>query len=550
MPCARSRSSSTSKGKIPVSSSVSRSVYSSPTPSQFPSTSSQGDKVPCPFKGYDGCGGGVCGRGYAKSAIYRHISDQHFPTEKEKQICREHIHNNPDCFAAWENVLFAMQMWLCMKCLRIHAWRKTCTSELHKADVIAGLFNGNGADFLIHGVSKPQAVSSYDSAVESGNTGDNDAVVGLSLDMLNTVFQRRITTTASVPPPCRLQFSRALKSSLDLVIAQPDNLQAWLQLLLLPACTLNRYVPSCTSEERSGTRKKLQITAINQSLCTWREPNGCAALVHKILGLSKPSTAVSKPAKEKKKVSANFSACKKKISHGHYTAAIRVLSSDGMAPASPETLQDLILKHPPAPPPSLSVRDNSTPALTVDTSAVLSAIKSFPKGTSCGRDGLRSQHLLDAFSGAAAAISDELLQSITGVVNLWLNGRCPSSLGEFITSTPLTPLLKPGGGIRPIAVGTIWCRLCSKLAATSVCKQLSSYLGDFQFGVGTPCGGEGILHAANKLLELKGNCATQTMMLVDFRMLSIWSTGQPCLKKLVYIVLTSLNGRVLLLAPC
>ncbi|XP_026453906.1 uncharacterized protein LOC113355297 isoform X2 [Papaver somniferum] len=56
-----------------------------------------------------------------------------------------------------------------------------------------------------------------------------------------------------------------------------------------------------------------------------------------------------------------------------------------------------------------------------DEKDVLSASKSFPKGTSCGRDGLRAQHLLDAFSGTAAEISDDLLHSIVGVVNLWLS---------------------------------------------------------------------------------------------------------------------------------
>ncbi|XP_026448577.1 uncharacterized protein LOC113348896 [Papaver somniferum] len=326
-----------------------------------------------------------------------------------------------------------MQMWLCFKCLHIHAWKKAYTSKLHKEDVIAGPFSGHDAEFLIHGVLKPQAGGVSDTAVKSSSSGVNDAVVGLTLDMLHTVFQRRITTIA------------------------------WIQLLLLPTCTLNLYVPNCSSEERYGTRKKLQIAAINQSLNVWREPNGCATLVHKLSGHSKPSAAIHKTSKKTKKVSANIAACKKKISYGHYTAAIRVLSSDGLAHATPETLQDLMLKHPPAPPPFIPAHDNSIPELAVDADVVLSSIKSFPKGTSCGRDGLRTQHLLDAFSGAAAVISDELLHSIACVVNLWLSGKCPPSLVEFIASAPLIPLLKPGVGVHPIEVGTIWRRLCSNL---------------------------------------------------------------------------------------
>lgn len=93
--------------------------------------------------------------------------------------------------------------------------------------------------------------------------------------------------------------------------------------------------------------------------------------------------------------------------------------------------------------------------IIVDSRAVLGDIKSFPKGTLCGHDGLRAQHLVDVMSGAATAVADELLASIIGVVNLWLASKFPAALGEFISSAPLTPLLKPGGGIRHIVVGTV-----------------------------------------------------------------------------------------------
>ncbi|XP_026457446.1 uncharacterized protein LOC113358136 [Papaver somniferum] len=337
-----------------------------------------------------------------------------------------------------------MQMWLCIQCLHIHAWNKACTSKSHPSDVIA--------DFLIHGVTKPH-IDALSNNMESGSTYTNDASVGLTLDMLDTVFQRRITTIASIPPPCRLQFSRTLKAALDKVLAKPGDLQAWIQLLFLPTCTLNLYAPKCPIDERSGTRKKLQIAAINQNLSVWREPSGCAALVQQLLSLSKQSKANRKPTnkKKRKKISANIVACKKKISYGHYAAAIRVLSSNGLATPIPDTLQDLQLKYPPAPPPSIPTYDTTTPSLEVDVTEVLSAIKSFPKGTSCGRDGLRAHHLLDAISDTVATVSDELLLSVTCVVNLWLGGNCSPSLGEFITSAPLTPLLKPGGGVRPIA---------------------------------------------------------------------------------------------------
>nr|GEV98996.1 putative reverse transcriptase domain-containing protein [Tanacetum cinerariifolium] len=95
---------------------------------------------------------------------------------------------------------------------------------------------------------------------------------------------------------------------------------------------------------------------------------------------------------------------------------------------------------------------------------------------------------MDILGGAASAVADDLLGSITGVVNLFLSGKCPSQLGEYIACAPLTPLVKPGGGIRPIAVGTVWQRLVSKA----------------------------VLHSVNRLVESKGNEVGFSMLLVDF----------------------------------
>ncbi|GJW27470.1 hypothetical protein Tco_0044345 [Tanacetum coccineum] len=100
-------------------------------------------------------------------------------------------------------------------------------------------------------------------------------------------------------------------------------------------------------------------------------------------------------------------------------------------------------------------------------------VQSFPKGTSCGRDGLRAQHILDALCGEGSTIAVGLLKAISMVVNLLLEGRCPKVLAEFVASAPLTPLLKPDNGIRPIAVGAIWRRLASKVAMRGVRKEMS-----------------------------------------------------------------------------
>ncbi|GKD54315.1 putative reverse transcriptase domain-containing protein, partial [Tanacetum coccineum] len=114
----------------------------------------------------------------------------------------------------------------------------------------------------------------------------------------------------------------------------------------------------------------------------------------------------------------------------------------------------------------------------------------FPSGTSCGRDGLRAQHLICCLSGAVVAISDELVASITQVVNLFLDGKCPKVLGEYIASAPLTSLVKPGGGIRSYSCGY--------------------YLEAFGFQGYTSCNNF-------RLIEGRGDDAGLSMLLVDFK---------------------------------
>ncbi|GJV46925.1 putative reverse transcriptase domain-containing protein [Tanacetum coccineum] len=113
----------------------------------------------------------------------------------------------------------------------------------------------------------------------------------------------------------------------------------------------------------------------------------------------------------------------------------------------------------------------------------------------CVEDGLRAQHLIDCLSGADVAVLDDLVSSITQVVNLFLAGKCPMMLGKYIASAPLTPLVKPGSGIRPIVVGTVWRRLVSKVSATMVGHSLD----------------------VNRLVEDRGDDVGLSMLLVDFQ---------------------------------
>lgn len=63
---------------------------------------------------------------------------------------------------------------------------------------------------------------------------------------------------------------------------------------------------------------------------------------------------------------------------------------------------------------------------------------------------------MHSMSGVATTIATECLKALTSIVTLWLQGKCPYALIEFIVNVPLTPLRKLDNGIYLIAVGMVW----------------------------------------------------------------------------------------------
>nr|GEW29297.1 hypothetical protein [Tanacetum cinerariifolium] len=341
----------------------------------------------------------------------------------------------------------------------LHAVSRAC----HHPDGLVRFSKGSDdMSGYIVGISKP-----------SNKEPETKIIEGLvfNAELLDHIFKVPITIVKCIPHGCRLAFSQALKTVLCKVVVQPDSIDAWVRLLLFLRCTLQVYMPKNRQEHRSENRKSLQQSSRLKSLAMWG----------KMMILQ-----------------------------------LKVLSSSGVASYCDNTIKALEAKHPYKPPPSMPSITFSEPPLVVEIDSVFSCIKSFPKGTSCGRDGLRAQHILDALCGEGSATATDLLKVITSIVNLWLAGRCLPMLAEFVASAPLMPLLKPYNRIRPIAVGTICRRLVSKVAMKGVGKEMSNYLCDFQFGVGVSGGAEAILHSVNRVLSEYHNDGSLAMLTVDF----------------------------------
>ena len=164
--------------------------------------------------------------------------------------------------------------------------------------------------------------------------------------------------------------------------------------------------------------------------------------------------------------------------------------SPGAAPGAsqPDLLQ------PPAPPPP-------PPPITLDS--VVDALKKSPSGSAPGPSGWRGEHLMAVFSRPDLWSAHSLDVHLFKLISLFHSGEhgLSAEAREYVFGANLIGLLKPAGGIRPIALGELFGRLAGKAAA--IIKR-SEFLAFFQprnqFGVSASAGSEAIIHAITTAL--------------------------------------------------
>ena len=194
-----------------------------------------------------------------------------------------------------------------------------------------------------------------------------------------------------------------------------------------------------------------------------------------------------------------------KCADGDVRAALRLLTSDdAFCQPSAELVSALQDKHPPAPPntvmPAASLVDAGM-CLQVEEADVLQAIQSMPSGSSGGLDGVRPIHLQQLVGRHTAQSGCRLLTSLTKLSNLLLRGNIPIFARDAMFGASLCALNKKAGGIRPIAVGSVYRRLASKIAAGHAARALASDFAPVQLGVGIKNGCEAAVHATRSFLS-------------------------------------------------
>ena len=192
-----------------------------------------------------------------------------------------------------------------------------------------------------------------------------------------------------------------------------------------------------------------------------------------------------------------------KCSDGDIRGALRLLTTpDTIAPPDAATIEELKGKHPQAPAdedlqPFLRDAAQANPLLFPEAE-VLAAIQSMPRGSSAGLDGIRPLHLQQLTSKNTAEAGTRLLSALTALCHHAASGNIPEPARNAFFGASLIAIKKKLGGLRPIAIGSSFRRLTSKLVAKSITASIAGELQPTQLGVGVPLGCEAAVHAVRK----------------------------------------------------
>ena len=198
---------------------------------------------------------------------------------------------------------------------------------------------------------------------------------------------------------------------------------------------------------------------------------------------------------------------------GNLSNAFKFLIPNGLADTSdPETSTKLQALHP-ANDDMPSIDDEATlqPDLLPPTAPfslnpkqLEQLIKSFPRGTAPGPDGLRAQHLRDILRVPSGDVQSNPRAAIIRLVTFLAEGKANESVARHLAGARLIPLEKKDGGVRPIAIGCVWRRLVAKSLILASTDKLGPFFAPFQLGVRVRNGSEVIVKAVQHI------CANRT----------------------------------------
>ena len=330
-------------------------------------------------------------------------------------------------------------------------------------------------------------------------------------------LKRKGRIVSRLPKSVRPLVADALAETLDRALQESSAVQWW-ELLVFTHHKLQAPAPDSRSTAAACIRR--QISGETLAVRADEGASGGGGRQRRVMaragsGAENGGTDVTSDDVLARRVSG-------KVADGDIRAALQILASDEeFAPPDQEIITALRAKHPPAPddqllPPPLT--DTDPAPLTASETDVEAAINSMRPGSVAGLDGVRALHLQQLISKEAAESGRRLIRSLTRLTNLLLQGAAPECAREALFGASLCAMRKGDGGLRPIAIGSIYRRLACRIAARHVATTVGEELRPVQLGVGTPQGCEAAVHATREYLAVAAAAGSPHLLIkVDVR---------------------------------
>ena len=280
-------------------------------------------------------------------------------------------------------------------------------------------------------------------------------------------------------------WQEAMRIPLRALSHNPSDETAWKLLFLLPSALLSRDSSrggkSGAGEERKKFKNFLQFS--------WQR-----LLESKAQSQKKTKSQVNDRKILLRKVEAH-------ASNGNISRASRLLTSNGLAPDSPHTLELLKEKHPEASNSNLhNLWDTSTePSITLQRNVFLKALKSSPRGSAPGPSGLRFEHL------KICAEVHDLEECLFNIAQRIASGSPELPIGQALAAARLIALPKGENSVRPIAIGEVLRRLVARTICLQEKSLMAEILSPTQYGVAVSGGLDLIFHQIQAGLEAHGD---------------------------------------------
>ena len=302
-------------------------------------------------------------------------------------------------------------------------------NELNKIRAETTPFNGLSASDLLSAIAKEGPRLEL--------IPEDDELV-----LFRSIRKIKSATINRIPKSCTFSFVRTYSSLLEKVIANPQCLDSLFLFYFFPRAVLTKVKTGAVSKCK-WKRRQQEARAYQDNIDTWNNgPEGIWSLLLKLLNGKFSSTNAPNQF-------FNAQKCKDLISEGRFSAAMKILTSQGLAPSSNQTLEALKSKFPQsrkvAP---ISMERNLD--LQTKEAELKKAMRWFPRGSAGGSDGFKPQYYTDILQCPVPSETDRFVTAFTQFINLMLSGSLPGKLAPIIGAAKLIALQKKDNDVRPI----------------------------------------------------------------------------------------------------